>query len=149
MPPRHALLSQWLEMPYRSSGEIGRHSFRGPLHLRWWLGLRPEASETSLSFFSILNDSSKLMTVSRVVGGIAWTGNRKTSILPASAPPNTLGGLLCLCLQNDARLYLTLPCDDTVVLARTPDHFLAVAQLQVRLRETQRPSALMGSCFTA
>lgn len=80
--------------------------------------------------------------------GIAGAGNRKTSVLPASVPLNTLGGLLCLCLQNDARLHLSRPWDDTVILARAPDHFLAVAQLQDRLQETQRPSAFMGSQFT-
>lgn len=57
----------------------------------------------------------------------------KTCISPASVPPNALGGLFCPCLQNDARLYLTLPFGDTVILARTPEHFLAAAQLQVRL----------------
>lgn len=66
MPPRHTLPSQWLEMPYRPFGKTGPLNFRGPLHLRGWVGLRPEANKTSLSFFSILNDSSKLMTVSRL-----------------------------------------------------------------------------------
>lgn len=135
-------------MPYRPSGEIGPLSCRGPLCLRGCLGLRPEASKTSLSFFSILKDNDKLTAVFMLWVALLGLDTGKYLSCQHQFPLNTLGGLFCLCLQNDARLHLAQPWDDTVILARAPDHFLAVAQLQVRLQETQRPSAFMGSRFT-
>lgn len=137
-------------MPYRPSGEIGPLSCRGcrgPPCLRGCLGLRPEASKTSLSFFSILKDSNKLTAVFMLWVALPGLETGKHLSCQHQFPPKTPGGLFCLCLQNDARLHLTRPCDDTVILARAPDHILAVAQLRVRLQETQRPSAFMGSRF--
>lgn len=98
---------------YKPSGKIGPLSCRGPPCLRGCLGLRPEASKTSLSFFSILKDSNKLTAVSMLWVALPGLETGKHLSCQHQFPPKTPGGLFCLCLQNDARLHLTRPCDDT------------------------------------
>lgn len=95
------------EMPCRLSGEIGPLSCRGPLCLRGQIGARPETNRPSLPLFSILNDSNKCIACNRLWVALFRAENQKACILPVSVPPNAFGGLVCLCLQNDARFFIS------------------------------------------
>lgn len=132
-------------MPCRLSGEIGPLSCRGLLHLRGWIGARPEASRTSLPFFSILNDSNKHTAGNRLWVALLGLKTRNHASCQLQFH-RTLLVVSFVCLQSDVRFfYPTLALGDTAISARSPEgHSPAGAQPWVRLQETQRPSAFVA-----
>lgn len=91
-------------MPCRLSGEIGPLSCRGLLHLRGWVGARPEACRTSLPFFSILNDSNKHIAGNRLWVALLGLKTRNHASCQLQFH-RTLLVVSFVCLQSDVRFF--------------------------------------------